>query len=65
MAYKGPVFTLELPMAITIYQQHRIDLHLNAGRNMYNALAGKMFKRDKEMIKTKRYRELKSQLCNL
>ena len=64
MAYKGPLFTLELPMAIAIYQKHRIDRHLNAGRNMYNALAGKMYKRYKEMIKTKRYRDLKSQLSS-
>lgn len=62
--YSGPVFTMELPLKIKKNQADRINRRMEAGRQMYNALAGKMLKRYKEMIKTKRYRTLKSQLSS-
>lgn len=55
-------FIIQFPLKTKIYQEHILDKRLEIGRHIYNALVTKTQKRYKEMIKTKRYRELFSQL---
>lgn len=57
-------YKIELLLKTEPYQEHKIDKSLEAGRMLYNALLNKVNKRYKEMIKTKKYRNLIASLTN-
>ena len=60
--YNGPIFVVEFPLIIELWQADIINHSLEAGRCIYNALCGRMLRRFYEMIKTKEYRDLISAL---
>lgn len=55
-------FIIELPLKTEIYQEDILNKCFEIGRKIYNALVNITQKRYKEMIKTKRYRNLISLL---
>ena len=55
-------FTVEFPLKLEKYQEDILDKHFEIGRHVYNALVNVTQKRYKEMIKTKKYRNLMSSL---
>lgn len=55
-------FIIELPLKTEIYQEDILNKRFEIGRKIYNALVNITQKRYKEMIKTKRYRNLISLL---
>jgi len=55
---KNNYFMIELPLITEIWQEDIIDKRLECGRNIFNKLLGKTLIRYKEMLKTKRYRNL-------
>ena len=57
-------YIVELPLITEIYQEDIINTRLECGRQIYNALLSKVIRRYREMIKTKRYRNLIEQLSN-
>lgn len=57
-------YIIELLLNTEIYQEHIIDIRMECARHIYNALLGKVLSRYKEMVKTKKYRELINSLTN-
>ncbi|NCC55817.1 MAG: transposase, partial [Erysipelotrichia bacterium] len=57
-------FVVQFPLKTEKYQEDILDKRLEMGRNIYNALVNITQKRYKEMVKTKQYRNLISQLTN-
>ena len=55
-------FTIQLPLKTEKYQEDILDKRFEIGRQIYNSLVNITQKRYKEMIKTKVYRNLISQL---
>lgn len=55
-------FTIQFPLKTEKYQEDILDKRFEIGRQIYNSLVNITQKRYKEMIKTKRYRNLISQL---
>lgn len=55
-------FIVQFPLKIEKYQEDILDKRFEIGRQIYNSLVNITQKRYKEMIKTKRYRNLISQL---
>ena len=55
-------FTVEFPLKLEKYQEDILDKRFEIGRHVYNALVNVTQKRYKEMIKTKKYRNLMSSL---
>lgn len=54
----GSRFVVEFPLKTEIYQQHILEKRFEIGRHIYNSLLNVTRKRYKEMIKTKKYRNL-------
>lgn len=57
-------FTIQFPLKVEKYQKDILDKRFEIGRQIYNSLLDVTQKRYKEMIKTKNYRNLVSQLSN-
>lgn len=55
-------FTIQFPLKTEKYQEDILDKRFEIGRQIYNSLVNITQKRYKEMIKTKKYRNLLSQL---
>lgn len=55
-------FVVQFPLKTEKYQEDILDKRFEIGRQIYNSLVNITQKRYKEMIKTKRYRNLISQL---
>ena len=55
-------FIVQFPLKTEMYQEDILDKRFEIGRQIYNSLVNITQKRYKEMIKTKRYRNLISQL---
>ena len=55
-------FVVQFPLKTEKYQEDILDKRFEIGRNIYNVLVDVTQKRYKEMIKTKKYRNLLSQL---
>lgn len=55
-------FVVEFPLKTEKYQEDILNKRFEIGRNIYNTLVNVIQKRYKEMIKTKKYRELTSSL---
>ena len=55
-------FVVEFPLKTEKYQEDILDKRFEIGRQIYNALVTVTQKRYKEMIKTKKYRNLMSSL---
>ena len=55
-------FIVQFPLKAEIYQEDILDKRFEIGRQIYNSLVKVTQKRYKEMIKTKEYRNLISQL---
>lgn len=53
-------FVVEFPLKIKKYQEDILNKRFEISRNIYNLLVNVTQKRYKEMIKTKKYRELMS-----
>ena len=51
-------YIVQFPLKVERYQRDILEKRFEIGRDMYNSLLKKMFKRYKEMVKTKVYREL-------
>ncbi len=51
-------YIVQFPLEVEKYQRDILEKRFEIGRDMYNSLLKKMFKRYKEMVKTKVYREL-------
>lgn len=57
-------YIIELLLDTEIYQEHLIDIRMECARQIYNALLSKVLNRYKEMIKTKKYRDLINSLTD-
>ena len=57
-------FIVQFPLITEIYQEYILDKRFEIGRKIYNSLVTVSQNRYKEMIKTKRYRNLISELTN-
>lgn len=55
-------FIVQFPLKTEKYQENILDKRFEIGRRIYNSLVNVTQKRYKEMIKTKKYRNLMSQL---
>ena len=55
-------FVVEFPLKTEKYQEDILNKRFEIGRQIYNSLVNVTQKRYKEMIKTKKYRELISSL---
>ena len=55
-------FIVQFPLVIEKYQEDILDKRFEIGRKIYNSLVSLTQKRYKEMVKTKKYRTLLSQL---
>ena len=55
-------FIVEFPLKTEKYQEDILDKRFEIGRQIYNSLVNVTQKRYKEMIKTKKYRNLLSSL---
>ena len=55
-------FTVEFPLKLEKYQEDILNKRFEIGRQIYNSLVNVTQKRYKEMIKTKKYRNLMSSL---
>ena len=55
-------YIVELPLLTEIWQEDIINIRMECGRRIYNSLLGRVSRRYKEMIKTKLYRELMTNL---
>ena len=55
-------FVVEFPLKIEKYQEDILNKRFEIGRQIYNSLVNVTQKRYKEMIKTKKYRDLMSSL---
>ena len=55
-------FIVQFPLKTEKYQEDILDKRLEIGRKIFNSLVNITQKRYKEMIKTKNYRNLMSQL---
>lgn len=55
-------FIVEYPLITQRYQEHILNKRFEIGRHLYNSLVNITLKRYKEMIKTKKYRDLESKL---
>jgi hypothetical protein len=59
MARKStPTYTIELPLTIPVWQQHRLEKKLRIARNVYNSCLGGALKRHKRVKADKKYRAL-------
>ena len=59
---KGSSYIIELPLVTEKYEADEINTRLECGRNIYNALVTVTMKRYREMVKTRIYRSLISEL---
>ena len=57
-------FVVQFPLKTEKYQEDMLDKRFEIGRKIYNSLVNVTQKRYKEMIKTKKYRNLISSLAN-
>ena len=57
-------FIVQFPLKTEKYQEDMLDKRFEIGRKIYNSLINVTQKRYKEMIKTKKYRNLISSLAN-
>ena len=55
-------YIVQFPLKVEKYQEDILEKRFRMGRDMYNSLLGKMWKKYSEMIKTKEYRELLSEI---
>ena len=55
-------FTIQFPLKTEKYQEDILDKRFEIGRQIYNSLVNITQKRYREMTKTKKYRNLISQL---
>ena len=53
-------FVVEFPLITEPYQEHILNKRFEIGRIIYNTLVNQTKKIYKEMIKTKKYRELQN-----
>lgn len=53
-----PTYTIEFPLYILIWQQHRLEKKFNIARMVYNSCLGEALKRHKTVKSDKRYRAL-------
>lgn len=59
MTRKGtPTYTIEFPLHIPIWQQHRLEKKFNIARMVYNSCLGEALKRHKAVKNDKQYRTL-------
>ena len=59
MARKStPTYTIELPLTIPIWQQHRLEKKCKIARNVYNSCLGEALKRHKRVKMDRKYRAL-------
>ncbi|GIN56107.1 transposase [Lederbergia ruris] len=59
MARKNtPTYTIELPLHIPIWQQHRLEKKFKIARNVYNSCLGEALKRHKRVKADQTYRDL-------
>jgi len=58
-------FIVQFPLETEIYQESILNKRFEIGRQIYNALVNVTQKRYKEMVKTKSYRNIKSELTNI
>ena len=58
-------YVLTLKLNYDKYQKDILDKRFEIGRQIYNSLLSKSFKRYKEMIKTKRWRENQNNIKNI
>ena len=57
-----PTYTIELPLQIPIWQQHRLEKKFKIARNVYNSCLGEALKRHKRVKADKEYRTLLREL---
>ncbi|MDY6141242.1 MAG: hypothetical protein SPI52_00755 [Bacilli bacterium] len=55
-------FIVQFPLKTEMYQENMLNKRFEIGRKIYNSLVNVTQKRYKEMIKTKKYRNLMSML---
>ncbi|WP_066188840.1 MULTISPECIES: hypothetical protein [Gracilibacillus] len=55
---RTPTYTIEFPLHIPIWQQHRLEKKFHIARMVYNACLGEALKRHKTVKADKRYRTL-------
>lgn len=55
---RTPTYTIEFPLHIPIWQQHRLEKKFNMARMVYNSCLGEALKRHKAVKTDKRYRTL-------
>ncbi|WP_152655893.1 hypothetical protein [Oceanobacillus sp. CFH 90083] len=53
-----PSYTIEFPLHIPLWQQHRLEKKFNIARRLYNSCLGEALKRHKAVKSDKRYRAL-------
>ena len=59
MARKStPTYTIELPLNIPVWQQHRLEKKFKIARNVYNSCLGEALKRHKRVKADQMYRTL-------
>lgn len=59
MARKStPTYTIELPLNIPVWQQHRLEKKFKIARNVYNSCLGEALKRHKRVKVDQKYRAL-------
>ncbi|WP_186671310.1 transposase [Sporosarcina sp. BP05] len=55
---RTPTYTIELPLAIPVWQQHRLEKKFKIARNVYNSCLGEALKRHNRVKVDKKYRAL-------
>ncbi|MFB6467878.1 RNA-guided endonuclease TnpB family protein [Cytobacillus sp. Hz8] len=59
MARKStPTYTIELPLNVPVWQQHRLEKKFKIARNVYNSCLGEALKRHRQVKADKEYRAL-------
>lgn len=59
MARKStPTYTIEFPLTLLVWQQHRLEKKFKIARNVYNSCLGEALKRHKRVKADKKYRTL-------
>ncbi|MEO2601076.1 transposase [Clostridium butyricum] len=65
MKEKKQRYVLNLKLNTELFQEDILEKRFEISRQLYNAILGKSFKRYKEMIKTKKWRENQANICNI
>ena len=54
----NPTYTIEFPLSIPTWQQHRLEKKLKIARTIYNSCLGEALKRHKTVKSDEEYRKL-------